>query len=569
MSIRGMARLLALAAVATMAMPLWAAPNSVRAWLDRDTMQFGETVTLNVEAHGNVSGQPDFSALAADFKLLTTQSSRQLEIVNGKQDSQTIWAIGLEPKHVGQLTIPPLDVDGAKTAAIVLAVVPPPTGAHGKPGDDVYIEATAEPLAPYVQQQVRYTVRLFYALDLASGNLGDPSVKDANVLRLGQDRQFSTTLSGHRYRVLERHYAITPQRSGEMTLPSITFRGVVLDASDPMSFLGRGRTVDARSDAITLNVRPQPATAGLKTWLPATSLALTDTTDVPTQVRAGDPVTRTIRLQAQGLAYEALPSLELKAPDGAEIYPDREQDRTRDDGTWLWGERDRKFVFVPSRPGTLTLPGLEIRWWNTATDRAETTSLPSRTVQVLPALAGGNGPPSTKPAASASPPAVAASHGAAMHPASATPSNVALWRGFAFAALALWLATLAWIWRMRGRRPAGVEGGGSTRVVPSEGRAAFTRACAMGDLAGAERGLVAWARSERPEVRSTGDIARSLDDADQVAAIEALQRTRYAGVADDGTSARLQRAFRRGFVWRPTAERKRDSVLPELYPDSR
>ena len=101
-------------------------------------------------------------------------------------------------------------------------------------------------------------------------------------------------------------------------------------------------------------------------------MLLKDDSEMPDEVHVGDPVTRTIRLQAQGLGFEQLPELTLAAPDGAEIYPDKPDTRTRDDGTWLYGERVRKFAFVPSRPGTLTIPGVSVRWWDTAHDRAET-----------------------------------------------------------------------------------------------------------------------------------------------------------------------------------------------------
>ena len=44
---------------------------SVRAWLDRGSMQLGETVTLNVEVSGDANAaQPDLTALAQDFELL-------------------------------------------------------------------------------------------------------------------------------------------------------------------------------------------------------------------------------------------------------------------------------------------------------------------------------------------------------------------------------------------------------------------------------------------------------------------------------------------------------------------
>ncbi|HET7923437.1 MAG TPA: BatD family protein, partial [Rhodanobacteraceae bacterium] len=378
--------------------PARADAPSVRAWLDRDTMHLGETVTLNVEANGTTADQPDFSALSQDFNLLGTQSSQQVSLVNGSSTTKVVWAVGLEPKHAGRIAIPALAVGAAKTSPLSLSVLAQPAGAEGKPGDDVFLEVTAEPLAPYVQQQVRYTVKLYFSFGLTDGNLSEPQADGVVVQRLGQDKSYLATIGERRYHVMERHYALTPEKSGTLNLPALVFRGNTLDAADPTGFFSRPRTISARSDAVQLNVKPKPATwPASAPWLPAQSMLLKDDTELPNEIHVGDPVTRTIRMQAQGLGFEQLPELEIAAPAGAEIYPDKADTRTRDDGTWLYGERVRKFAFVPTRPGTLTIPGISVHWWDTAHDRAETTELAAHTLTVLPAAGGKSTAPSSTP----------------------------------------------------------------------------------------------------------------------------------------------------------------------------
>ena len=53
--------------------------------------------------------------------------------------------------------------------------VPAPIGAQGKPGDTLFVEVSADPLNPYVQQQVRYTVKLYFAVNLGDGSLDEPT----------------------------------------------------------------------------------------------------------------------------------------------------------------------------------------------------------------------------------------------------------------------------------------------------------------------------------------------------------------------------------------------------------
>lgn len=543
---------------------------AVRAWLDRDTIRVGETVTLNVEAKAGVGAQPDFSVLKQDFNLLGTQASQQLSIVNGASESKTLWAVGLEPKHEGPLTIPAFAVGSATTSPLQLTVLAQPAGTQGRAGDDVFLEVDAQPDAPYVQQQVRYTVKLYYAFDLTDGNLAEPQVDGLAVQRLGQDKSYIATVGARRYHVIERHYALTPERSGPIEIPSLTFRGSALDVGDPTGFFSRGRAVGARSDAVPLSVRPRPSEWTDAAWLPAQSLLLKDESELPAEVHVGDPVTRTIRLQAQGLGYEQLPELALGTPEGAEVYPDRTETRTRDDGEWLYGERIRKFAFVPNRPGTLTIPGLTLRWWNTAENRTETAELPAHTIHVLPATgAAVASTPSTNTATTA-PDSEAARSVSPVVAGSARPTSIQRWRLLAIAGFTLWLTTLAlwwWMWRRRSSSRREDERAVATVDVSAQ-RAAFLRACSLGEFAGAERALVAWARHERTDVRNVGELSARLADEAQRGALADLQRVRYAGASADGVATRLQAAFKNGIEWRDAPMRRAvEPALPSLYPE--
>ena len=277
-------------------------------------------------------------------------------------------------------------------------------------------------------------------------------------------------------------------------------------------------------------------------------------------------------MQAQGLGFEQLPELTLAAPDGAEIYPDKPDARTRDDGTWLYGERVRKFAFVPTKPGTLVIPGASVKWWDTAHDRIETAELPAHTVNVLPAAgkSANASPNSAAPAntgepSNATPAAAAPAIGTSI--ASPRASSLRLWQALAVLGFVLWLATLALWWRSRSQTVIAAPDAPMPSGVSAH-RAAFLRAAALGELAGAERALVAWARNEKPDVRNLGELARRLDDAAQRDALAALQKARYAGGSTQGVGSQLERAFKGGIQWtRAAVTPKGESVLPGLYRD--
>ena len=431
----------------------------VRAWLDRSSMQIGETVTLNVEVSGDMrAAQPDFGALAQDFDLLGTQSSTSVNIVNGQTTSKLLWAVGLQPKHAGTLTIPGLSVAGTTTQPLTLTVQAAASGSGGKAGDDIYIETTLEPKSPYVQQEVRLTVKLYYALNLTDGGLDDPKADGLVVRKLGQGTNYSAVVAGRNYRVVERHYALLPEKSGKLTIPAISFRGHAVNPDDSNSFFSNGRSVAAHADPITLDVRPRPAASGNDAWLPARALTLTAAgIDGNTAAKVGEPLTLTLRMQAQGLSFEQLPELKLPKIDGADVYPDKAVTGNHDDGEWIYGERVRKFAIVPNRAGTLTLPAISVGWWDTAHDQAQTAQIPALTLHVAPAAGTATAPPVATGQTAANTASATAPVSAAAAPAALIMDDsveLHLWRRLAFFAMGLWALTLmAWIvWLLRQRR---------------------------------------------------------------------------------------------------------------------
>ncbi len=547
----------------------------VRAWLDRSSMQLGETVTLNVEVSDNTSAsQPDFSVLQPDFNLLGTQSSTSMNIVNGTATSKLLWAVGLEPKHAGALTIPALSVAGAQTQALTLTVTPA-SAATGKAGDDLFLDVAVEPKSPYVQQQVRVTVKLYYALDLSDGNLEDPHGEGLNSRKLGQDAGYQADVEGRRYRVLERHYALTAEKSGTATMAPIVFRGHAVNRNDMNSFFARGRAVTARVEGQTLEVRPRPANSGTDAWLPAQSLSLSaDGVDANTPAHVGEPLTLTLRMKAQGLAFEQLPELKLPKIDGADIYPDKETTVNREDGTWQYGERTRKFAIVPNRTGKLTIPPLSLAWWDTANDRAANADLPALSLHVAAGAANataGAAPGAINPAStqSAAPTASSPLPELVLDGGTAQP-----WRAIAFAALALWLLTaLAWAGWLLARRRAAAGGAVAAAAGPvnadtAAARKAFLDACKRDDASAVARALLAWARSDGSAARTLGELTPTLASEAQRAALNDLERSLYAAGAGTSSGERVAAAFRNGFEFAAKTQAAAPAAVPPLYPFS-
>ncbi|MBU6247424.1 MAG: BatD family protein [Xanthomonadaceae bacterium] len=545
------------------------AQATVQASLDRNAAHLGETVTLNLHSDSAPITAPDLSALAGDFQVLGQSSGTTSSFVNGQRTVDYSYGVALRPLHEGTLRIPSLTIGNEQTRPLTLQVsAPNPADAqvHGP----VFVEARFDPQQPYVGQQVALSVKLYYTTNLANASLSDPAIDGADINRLGNDIDYQAQRNGRTYNVIERRYAVVPQKSGELTLPPIQFQGDLLDPNDPDSFLGMGSPVQAQSRPLTLHVRPAPAGWGASAWLPARQLALgmDGLPDATSPARVGQPFNLTLHLDATGLSFEALPSLILPSLDGATAYPDKPVTGNRVDGGWITGHREHRFAIVPSRAGPLTLPAVTVKWWNVVTDQAETATIPSHTIQVLPAIGA-----ATPPAGAASaPPSAATSAAPEVAPASrVVPAARSPWMWIALAVGALWLLTLAaLLWRRRGGSVRTVESAGPERgsaVNPAARREAFLRAAREGDAAVRARTLLAWAQAERPGLRHLEAVACALDSDEQRAAIAALERACYGAAASGPSTAVLEAAFARGFAWRDERTGPPDDApLPPLYP---
>jgi hypothetical protein len=530
----------------------------VRAWLDRDTAALGETVTLNVEVDGVLASAPELAPLAANFRVGATSSSAQMSVVNGRTLAKTLWAVVLEPREAGVLGVPALVVGNERTTPLSLTVLPAPSGSTTQAGDDVFLEVEATPLDPYVQQQVRYTVRLFYAVQLLEGQLDEPQPDGVRLQRLGTDTSFQRIIAGRRYQVVERHYLLAAERSGTVQIPPPRFRGRAIGPG--MFGRSAGSILQAAGDSIALDVRASPPGAP-RPWLPTPELTLQDESGaLPQRITVGEPLTLSVRVAAQGLFAEQLPELALPAVDGAQVYPDRESTQTVEVSGGVIGERVRKFAVVPNRAGTLELPAIRVGWWNTRTDSAEVAELPARRIEVLAGASGG--------------PPAASDTAAAIDLGTATPTlpdsadAVRAWQLTAIALLflLLWLATLAWglLWRQRARVAAPT---GDVSPAPRPLHAAAPRLSAA-LAAGDATAIAAALRGECPHPVGDGlqSVAQNLDDAAQAAAVRELERALYADGDRLAAVAHLRSALSSGPRWRKaTTGDAAEDALPPLY----
>ena len=520
-----------------------------RAWLDRDRISANETVTLNIQTDG--MAQPDYDPLQRDFGISGRSSRTEMD----NAGVHSLYAVALQPLHAGRITIPALAVGSARTQPLTLQVdgASAPVPSHA--GDDVFIESEPDDAHPYVQQTVGWIVRLYSAAPLVSGQLEQAAPEGASLQQIGEDMRYAREVAGRRYEVVERHYQLVPERSGELRIPGAVFEGRGTGGFFDELFGDRGGALNAQAPTRVLQVQAAPANAP-QPWLPLRDLQLRYAS-APHDLRAGSAASVVVEAVADGATAAQMPELQLPPIDGVQVFADPVQaDETFRDGR-ARVKLTRRFSLVPSRGGTAQLPGLRIDWWDVAAGAKRTAALPPMSWTI----AGANG----APAASALSPAADAATAAS----TTTETNGAR-RGWVLATLlfaALWLATLVWAFHHRGH-PAPAVAHTPTRsssAAPSRGMAELKRALDSGDLGDVADTLCAMAT---PPARQVDELIERLQDHAQRDAVIALQRARWGG--GDGVAARqaLRRAFAQGPHWR-IVEASTPSPLPPLYPPAR
>ena len=556
---------------------VWA--QTPTAELDRQIINEGETVTLTISVpRTNSAVEPDLTPLEKDFDILGHSQSTQVQIINGNTTATTAWQITLSPKRSGDLVVPPVTVDGEQTSALVLQVKTASNAPQTSGEQPIFLEAEIEPREGYIQSQFTYTVRLFYRQEFQSGALSEPSLTDAHLQKLGEDAKYQTQRGGHSYRVIERRYAIFPEHSGKTEISPLIFEGEAAGGqrsradpffdrffNDPF-FTNPFNTqhLRLRSPSAEITVKPQAAQFQGKWWLPARDLKLSETWQ-PEIARVGEPLTRTLILEAKGLTAAQLPDLPLSDITGLKAYPDQPQNQDRQDGQWLIGERQQKIAFVPNQAGEYTLPEIRLPWWDIKQDVLRYAVLPARTIQVLPAANAEDKVQKTEDREQ-----IPSSASSSSLPSSeVAPATLNLWQLLS-AALALgWLLTVFGWWVSRRQR---VSQPPPTAPVESASlkaaKQSFKQACFNNDPRQARQALLIWIRASDGKKRSLSDFAAQLVDPAARAAIEQLDQALYAPSTEPWSGQACWQALTKTLSTRTASPVNLRSPLPRLYPQT-
>lgn len=548
-----------------------AAFGSLDATVDHTQVTELDLITLTVRlTNEEANGPPDFSGIDNDFDVVGQSGpnrSSEFTFINGRQNSETHtdWTLTLRPKHTGKLTIPPIALGNEKTNPIAIDVTRGDTSAASNANRLVFFETSVDTNATYVQGQVIYTVKLYYVNSISGDFPAPPDIDDAVVETVEKERRYQSIVGNRRFYVLEKSYAIYPQKSGKLVIPRETFSG--LRGGGSFFSFAQTEPVNAVSEPHTIIVKPKPAAFTGGQWLPAKSLTITESwgggKGAP-KLQVGEPVNRILTMTAKGVASSLLPPFPALSLDNAKTYadpPDTTDQPNASDG--IVSTESTTVGIVPTSPGKLTLPEIRVPWWNTKTDKMEVAVIPAETYTIAPAAPGAS---VSVPAAPPTPTPQTAAPIAPTQQTSYIPSR--LWMYVLAAIALLWLATI-WLWLGTRRRltdllrrmeeaPAPQAPG----LTERDAWETFERACKAGNASRARNALFVWAKLRDPRLNSL----RDLTDDVLAAEVDRLDDALYApGAAQTWQGNTLLAAATTLRTTKPTPPPK-TTLAPTLNP---
>lgn len=316
----------------------------------------------------------DFDALSADFVVGRPNVSTNYQNINGKSSIKTEWKIAIAAKRSGSVTIPSFDIDGYKTQVIQLDVRDNAQSAQdASQKKDIIMRATLDRAEFYEGETAQLHLTMYLGIELQNARIQSPQGEGLEIKQVGTDKQYRTQISGRNYMGVDVVYQVTPTKAGKLNIhgavlsgEKVTGRGGFFD--QPTLAL----PVESRSQDLTINILPKPETiSGL--WLPTEKLTVTQSWEPDlsglneTKLNIGSPIERNIELRAVGVDVLKMPKIQFNYPQSVKVYDEKPEFSVQGDETVM----RIKQVIIPREQGEISLPSLDIDWFNSKTHRQE------------------------------------------------------------------------------------------------------------------------------------------------------------------------------------------------------
>ena len=268
-------------------------------------------------------------------------------------------------------------------------------------GNDLFLRVTANKQKVYEQEPILLTYKVYTQVELTAleGKMPDLQGFHTQEIPLPQQKTFHTeVVNGRPYNcVTWSQYVMFPQMSGKLTIPSLTFNGIVMQQNpnvDPFEafFNGGSGYIEVKKSinapSVDIQVLPLPAkpadfSGGVGHF------SITSSIDKK-EVKAGEPVN--VRFVVSGVGnMKLIKQPNLVVPRDFEKYDAKITDKTKLTTDGVTGSMIYDILVVPRNKGSYTIPATKFVYFDTQTHQYKTLTTQPLQIEVENGNSNGNG----------------------------------------------------------------------------------------------------------------------------------------------------------------------------------
>ena len=386
----------------------------------------GETFRLQYTVNTkDVDGKLQLGELPAELEVVYGPSVSQQEsynVINGHASgsSSVTYTYMIMCEKNGTYNIPPAHIKvGGKTLASGPARVvvggssssnsgsggarmhqdksdEPEMSKAGTPitANDLFIRVAASKTRVHEQEPILLSYKVYTRVKLTQLNGKMPDLKGfhSQEVELPQQKSFhDETINGRRYQcVTWSQYVMYPQMTGKLEIPSITFKGIVMQENrniDPLEALFNGGAAyvevqrDIEAPGITIQVDSLPAR-------PANFSGGVGRFNISAQIesqeaKTGDPIKLRVVVGGTG-NLKLLKQPVVQFPKDFDSYDPEITDKTKLTSNGVEGNMIYDFIAVPRNQGEYTIPPVELVYYDTGSNSYKTAKSQSFKLTVTP-----------------------------------------------------------------------------------------------------------------------------------------------------------------------------------------
>lgn len=275
-----------------------------------------------------------------------------------------------------------------------------PSSSAGVSGKDLFMTATASRTTVHEQEAILLTYKIFTLVDLTELDGKLPTLDGFQIqeIPLPRTKEFSIEqYNGRNYRsVVWSQYLLFPQKSGNLTIPSITYEGTVVTRNrtlDPIEafFNGQSGYMEVKkkisTPALTIHVSPLPQKPSGFTGAVGKFSISSEISS--TEVEANDAITLKLSVKGSG-NMKLISTPEVEFPKDFETYDAKVNDRFQLTRSGLTGAKDFEYLAVPRHAGKFTIPAVKFVYFDTDSRTYKTLTTEPYTINVKKGKGGNN-----------------------------------------------------------------------------------------------------------------------------------------------------------------------------------